>query len=79
MWKSIYTIISIMIIIPVLIVRSKIYEWFYNEVIRIVPEIIWKPVDLICIICIYALITIGIYQGIEEYKDNKKKEQDKTK
>ena len=72
MWKFIYTIISILIIIPGLIIRSKIYEWFYNDVIKIIPEFIWKPIDLIFAIGIYVLIAIGIYQGIEDYKNREK-------
>ena len=79
MWKFIYTIISILIIIPVLIIRSKIYEWFYNDVIKIIPEFIWKPIDPIFAIVIYMLIAIGIYQGIEDYKNNKESEKNKNK
>jgi len=68
MRKFIYTMISIMIIIPVLFIRSKIYEWFYNDVIRIIPEFIWKPLDMIFAIVIYTTIAVAIYKIIEEYR-----------
>lgn len=74
MRKFIYTVISILIIIPILFVRLKINEWFYNDVIRIVPEFIWKPLDLILAIGIYSILAIAIYQIIVEKKENKGKD-----
>ena len=66
MWKFIYTMISIIIIITMLIIRSKIYEWFYNDVIRIIPEFIWKPLDLIFAMGLYTFIAVAIYRVIIE-------------
>lgn len=74
MRKFIYTVIAILIIIPVLFVRLKINGWFYNNVIRIVPEFIWKPLDLILAIGIYSILAIAIYQIIVEKKENKGKD-----
>ena len=79
MWKFIYTIVSIMIIIPVLFIRSKIYEWFYNDVIRIIPEFIWKPLDLIIAIGIYSILAVAIYQIIDEHNEKYKLQKEKEK
>lgn len=79
MRKFIYTVISILIIIPILFVRLKINEWFYNDVIRIVPEFIWKPLDLILAIGIYSIIALAIYQIIDDLKRNKESEQKEHK
>jgi len=79
MRKIIYIIVSIMIIIPILFVRLKINEWFYNDVIRIVPEFIWKPLDLILAIGIYSIIALAIYQIIDDLKRNKESEQKEHK
>ena len=71
MRKFIYTVISILIIIPILFVRLKINEWLFNDVIRIVPEFIWKPIDLIIAIGIYSILAVAIYQIIEEHSNKK--------
>ena len=73
--KFIYTVISILIIIPVLIIRSKIYEWVYNDVIRIIPEFIWKPIDLIFAIVVYTIIAVAIYQIIDDLRRNEESKQ----
>lgn len=79
MRKFIYTIVSIMIIIPILFVRLKINEWFYNDVIRIVPAFIWKPLDLILAIGIYSILAVAIYQIIEEYNEKRKLQKEEEK
>ena len=71
MKKVIFIIISILMMIPALIFRTGINEWLYNDVIRIIPEFIWKPLDIVFAIGWYSLIAYAIYMMIQEHKENK--------
>ena len=66
-----YIIITILMMVPALIFRTKINEWFYNDVIRIIPEFVWKPLDIFFAIVWYSLIAYAIYMMIQEHKENK--------
>ena len=76
MWKFIYTIISTAVIIPLFLIRSKIYEWFYNDVVRIIPEFIWKPLEMTIGIGYYIIMAVVIYQIINEHRGKKKSQEE---
>lgn len=46
--------------------RFKVYEWFYNDVIRIIPQYIWKPLDFTFAIIWYGMLAYSIFQIIKE-------------
>lgn len=75
MKRFMFIIIAVLLMIPALIFRTRINEWFYNDVIRIIPEVIWKPIDIVIAVVFYSLIAYGIYIMIQEHKE--KKESDK--
>lgn len=79
MRKFIFAIISVSIMVSVLFIRTKIYEWFYNDIIRIIPEFIWKPIDTIFAVGFYTILAVAIYQIIDEYKQSKEAEQSENK
>ena len=72
MKKVIFIIIAILMMIPALIFRTGVNEWLYNDVIKIIPEFIWKPLDIVFAIVWYSVVAYAIYMMIQEHQENKK-------
>lgn len=66
-------VVAIGIIIPTLYLRMLFNEWFYTQLVKFIPRVIWLPLDMIFALVWYTILAVCVYSIWEDHAGKNEK------